>query len=141
VLYFHPIFQFIGILLTVYALYLGSNRFRGIHLKQRVSFNWKRHVLVGKVSLGAILAGALGGMVIVRVAWHGFLVTGAHGKTGLLMIPLIIFGLVSGLHMDRVKKKRNVLPLIHGANNLILTVLCLFQIITGLAVIRNFILI
>jgi uncharacterized membrane protein YozB (DUF420 family) len=104
----HPIIQLSAICLGLYVFYLGVQRFRSLHLKQKVKFNWKRHVLLGKIVMATWLAGILGGVSVVYMTWHGFLVTGIHGKVALVILPLILFGLFSGLHMNRKKKKAHI---------------------------------
>lgn len=127
----HPIIQLSAICLGLYVFYLGVQRFRSLHLKQKVKFNWKRHVLLGKIVMATWLAGILGGVSVVYMTWHGFLVTGIHGKVALVILPLILFGLFSGLHMNRKKKKRTFFPFVHGLVNLTILILALYQISTG----------
>ena len=127
----HPIIQLSATCLGLYVFYLGVQRFRSLHLKQKVKFNWKRHVFLGKIVMATWLAGILGGVSIAYMTWHGFLVTGIHGKVALVILPLILFGLFSGLHMNRMKKKRTFLPFVHGFVNLTILVLALYQISTG----------
>jgi uncharacterized membrane protein YozB (DUF420 family) len=127
----HPIIQLSATCLGLFVFYLGVQRFRSLHLKQKVKFNWKRHVLLGKIVMATWLAGILGGVSVVYMTWHGFLVTGIHGKVALVILPLILFGLFSGLHMNRKKKKRTFLPFVHGLINLTILVLALYQISTG----------
>jgi hypothetical protein len=73
----------------------------------------------------------LGGAVMSYVTWHGFLVTGTHGKVAVAMLPLILFGLFSGLYMNYRKGKRKLLPIIHGLNNMVVLILALYQISSG----------
>ncbi|MFH1673673.1 MAG: DUF4079 domain-containing protein [Pseudomonadota bacterium] len=87
----HPIIQFSAIVLALYVFYLGVHRFRLLHLGQKTTFRWKRHVLLGTITMGAWLGGMLGGLTMVYSHWHGFLVTGTHGKVALTMAPFIIF--------------------------------------------------
>ena len=131
VLLFHPVIQVLATLLAGYVLWLGLQRFRSLHWRQKVAFKWKAHVNLGIVTLGLWLAGLVGGLVMARVWWHGFLITGTHGKVALAMLPLLLFGLFSGLYMDRRKKKRRALPLLHGSNNLLLLILASYQAYTG----------
>ena len=131
VLLFHPVIQEFATLLAIYVLWLGLQRFRSLHWHQKVDFKWKSHVNLGIVTLGLWLAGLIGGLIMVRIWWHGFLVTGIHGKLALVMLPLLLFGLFSGLYMDRRKKKRKFLPLLHGTNNLLLLIMALYQAYTG----------
>jgi hypothetical protein len=138
-LFIHPIIQFLAILLTVYAFFLGIGRIRSLPLIPHSRFKWKQHVTLGIIATMALLLGLLGGMAVVYFYWRGFLITGAHGRIAIWILPLILFGLLSGIYMDRIKKNRIVLPLIHGANNLILLILAIVQIVTGWGVYVNFI--
>lgn len=136
----HPIIQFLAILLALYVFSLGLQRFRFLHLQQKSIFRWKRHAALGKIALGLLLAGMLGGMAMVYVYWHGFLVMGIHGKVALAMVPFIIFGVGSGLYMDHKKKNRKLLTFIHGLNNLVVLVLALTQVVSGWGIYRSFVL-
>ncbi|MCK5680156.1 DUF4079 family protein [bacterium] len=140
VLLLHPVIQVLATLLAGYVLWLGVQRFQSRHWQRKIPFNWKAHVSVGGIALGLWLAGLFGGLAMVRVWWHGFLITGPHGKLALAMFPLLLFGLLSGLHMNRRKKKREFLPLLHGANNLLLIILALYQAYTGWMVYNVFVL-
>lgn len=139
-LFIHPIIQFLATLLALYVFYLGVQRFRFFQMNQKTVFKWKRHVALGKMALGVWLVGMVSGMTMVYLYWHGFLITGAHGKGALVLLPLVIFGLVSGLYMDRNKKKRGVFPFIHGLNNLVVLILAVAQAISGLWVFKAFVL-
>jgi len=79
----------------------------------------------------------LGGLAMVYVYWHGFLITGIHGKVALVMVPFIIFGLASGLYMNHKKKNRKLLIFIHGLNNFVLLIMVLSQVISGKINIRR----
>ena len=127
----HPIIQLSAVVLTLYVFCLGVQRFRSLHLHQKTLFRWKRHVLLGKIALLALLGGMMGGITMVYLYLHGFLITGIHGKVALVMTTFIIFGGTTGLYMDRNKKKRTALPLIHGLSNLVLLILALTQVVTG----------
>jgi len=136
----HPIIQILALLLILYVFYLGLKRFRFLHLHQKTAFQWRRHVALGGIALGVLLAGMLGGIAIVYISWHGLFITGIHGKVALVMAPFIIFGLVSGLYMNHKKKQRKILPFIHGLNNLVVLIMAIGQIISGLWVYRTFVL-
>ena len=136
----HPIIQFLAVLLALYVFFLGLQRFRFLHLHQKVVFGWRRHAVLGEIALGVLLAGMLGGMAMVYVYRHGFFVTGIHGKVGLVMVPFMIFGLVSGLYMNHKKKQRRILPFIHGLNNLLVLLMAVSQIVSGSWVYRVFVL-
>ncbi len=100
----HPIFQTVGIIIMLFVLNLGISRFRMVHLKQKIRFNWKQHVRFGIIATTIWLIGIFGGLYIVKTSWYGFLITGLHAQIGLLMIPFILFALGSGIYMDRKKK-------------------------------------
>ncbi len=136
----HPVLQGCAILLSLYVAALGIQRFLALHLKQKRRFLWKRHVTLGLITMVVWLAGIVGGVSAVRFFWHGFLLTGQHGITGLILIPFIIFGIISGLYMNRKKRKRLALPLLHGINNIFVILLTLSQIYTGLGVYSAFVL-
>ena len=140
VLFIHPVIQFLSILLALYVFYLGLQRFRFLHLHQKVVFRWKRHLVLGEIALVALLAGMLGGMAMVYVYWRGVIMTGIHGKVGLVLVPFILFGLLSGLYMNREKKQRRILALIHGLNNLVVLILALTQVVSGSWVYRAYVL-
>ncbi len=136
----HPIIQLSAIVLTLYVFYLGVQRFRSVNLHQKTLFRWKRHVLLGKIAMSALLGGMMGGMTMAYLYFHGFLITGIHGKTALVMALFIFFGGASGLYMNHNKKKRTALPVIHGLNNFILLIFALTQVITGWRVYMQFVL-
>ena len=136
----HPIIQYVAIILILYVLFLGFQRFRFLHLQKKVVFQWRRHVILGIISLGVLCVGMGVGILMVYVYWHGFFITGIHGILGLVMIFFIMCGLLSGLYMNYHKKKRKLLPIIHGLNNLCILLLACIQIMTGWKVYQAFVL-
>ncbi len=96
--------------------------------------------MLGMVALSMWLGGLCGGLVLSRVYWNAFLVTGLHGKVALLLLPLLLFGIGSGLYMNRVKKKRKWTPLAHAVNNLLIIILAAFQIYTGAIIFQTYVL-
>jgi hypothetical protein len=133
-LYIHPGFQAWAILLAFYVFYLGVQRFRSSHLHQKVVFKWKPHVLLGKIVLGALLIGLIGGILMVYIHWHFFLISGIHAIVGLILAPLILIGFTTGLYLDAKKGKHPFLALIHGINNLVVLLLCISQAISGVQI-------
>ncbi|MBT8374802.1 MAG: hypothetical protein KJN80_07820 [Deltaproteobacteria bacterium] len=81
----HPIIMFVATLLALYVFILSIQRFRFLHLKQKTTFNWKRHVFLGEIVMIAWLSGLLGGVVMSYVTWKGFLITGIHGKVAMVI--------------------------------------------------------
>lgn len=138
-LFIHPIIQAAGILIALFVLYLGISRFRMLHLKQKVRFQWKSHVYLGIAVCCLWLLGICGGLYMVKTNWYGMLITGYHGKVGLTMAPFILFALISGLYMHSRKKKRTLLPLLHASLNLIMLLLALSQAYTGIYVLQTYV--
>jgi hypothetical protein len=137
-LFIHPSVQLALILLCTYVFFLGAQRARQRHLHQHTVFRWERHVALGRIALCLLLGGLVGGLAMVRIYWHRFLVTGLHGKIALVMLPLMLFGLFSGIYMNSRRKNRAVLPVVHGLNNALLLGLAITQIVTGIKILRTF---
>jgi hypothetical protein len=131
--------QAAGILLVIAAFLTGLQRVRSHHLKQKVRFPWKLHVLVGRIALTSLLAGAAVGFTMVRYSWGESFMTMGHGVTGMVIVPFLLFGLVSGNLLDRRKGQHPRLRVLHGANNTMLLFLLLNQARTGLEVYRLFV--
>lgn len=127
----HPIFMFAVILLSVYVLFLGSQRFLDKRRRGKPSFRWKRHVTLGMVTLFAWLAGAIFGFLMIYLTFKMIPPPGLHGRVGLTIGALALFGLATGYHMNRVKKRRKWLPHAHGLAGLIAVLLALSQIVSG----------
>ena len=138
-LYIHPFWQMGGLVLALWALALGWQRFRSLHLGRRVTFKRNRHTFVGKLALWGWLLGILGGVAMVRWYWHGYFITGDHAAIGLAMAPMILFGVFTGIYLKRRPAPRVLLPLLHGLNNLALIVLAIIQINEGAEVIEHFV--
>lgn len=140
VLTIHPVIQLLATILAVYVLLLGVGRFRRLHLQQKSSFNWLRHVRLGTVVLLTWLGGLILGLSVVKVYWHGFLITGTHGSRAFMLLGLICIGLCSGWYMHKRKKPRVLLPLIHGSVNTLLLLMVLLHAISGWEVYSIFVL-
>lgn len=139
-LFIHPLWQVSATLLGLYAAWLGSRRLRSLHLGGQASFPRARHILVGKIAICALLAGAAGGMLLARWAWRAWFITGPHAWIGLSAAGLLIFGLLAGLYLERRPAPRKALPLAHGLANLAALALCLVQFATGSKVLQAFVL-
>ena len=136
---FHPIIQLSATAISLYVLVLGIARFRRLHLNYKTIFKWQRHVLLGTVTMLLWLAGIGVGLTVVKINWHGFLITGTHGNRMVIILLLILLGLGSGWYMHRQKGQRVFLPLIHGTINLLLIILALAQILSGWQVYQAFV--
>lgn len=139
-LWVHPVLQLACTLLALYVMALGLVRFRAAHLGHKVRFDWKRHVLYGKIVLVVWFAAFVWGAAAARVIWGVSDVTGSHYAVGLAMLPLLATGYATGHVLDAVKKRRTVLPLVHAANNALLLGLALYQVWSGVGVVRMFLL-
>ncbi|THB66413.1 MAG: DUF4079 family protein [Desulfovibrio sp.] len=130
--YIHPVVEALTLLLALYVLLLGLNRFSANHLGRKGSFAWKRHVNLGMLALLLMLAGVGSGMLSTALLWGGFLVTGLHWQVGLAMVPFLVLSFLTGWTMHRNKKKRTGLPLVHGLLGVICVAMAVVQAITGM---------
>jgi hypothetical protein len=139
-MWIHPALQLTALVLGLYALYLGWQRFALAHLGRKVMFPWKRHVALGSTVMALWVAGLLLGLGMAWWAWNMVFITGLHHRTALTMVPLLGFGYFSGLVMHKRKAKRKALPLAHAINNLLLVLLGLSQLATGALIVRDYLL-
>ena len=139
-LWIHPILQTLAFALSFFVLYLGWLRFQSSHLGRKVLFPWKRHVQQGTAVMAVWCLGFVIGLGAAWFNWNIVLITGAHHRLALVMVPFLAFGLASGLVMDRRKQKRRWLPLLHGINNTLLIAATVVQLLTGLLVLRDYVL-
>ncbi|RJX29656.1 MAG: DUF4079 domain-containing protein [Desulfarculus sp.] len=130
-LFVHPVWQVAATLVGLYAAWLGLKRLRSLHLGHSVSFPRSRHALAGKLALGGIILGSLGGAIMVRWLFRRWVILGAHGWLGLVAVALALFGLITGLILERRPAPRKALPLAHGLINLLVLALCLVQFYFG----------
>lgn len=137
-LFIHPVMQAAGIFLVLFAFATGLQRVRSQHLKQKVRFPWKFHVLAGRIALASLLVGAAVGFAMVRHSWGESFMTMGHGLTGMVTVPFLLFGLVSGAVLDGKKGQHPRLRIAHGVSNAVLLLLLLNQARTGLEVYRLF---
>ena len=140
ILLVHPLIQLLATVMAFYVLLLGVGRFRRLHLQQKAAFNWQLHIRLGTVVLLIWLAGLFFGLLMVKLYWHGILITGDHGKRAFLILPLILVGLATGWYMHKRKKKRIILPLIHGSVNLLLFIVVVMHAYSGWQVYDAFVL-
>ena len=136
---FHPMIQLSATALSLYVLVLGIARFRRQHLGHKTIFKWRRHVFLGTATMLLWLVGIGVGLAVVKINWHGFLITGQHGSRVAIILLLFLMSLGTGWYMHRHKGQRVFLPLFHGTINLLLILLALFQISTGWQVYKAFV--
>ncbi|MEN8142247.1 MAG: DUF4079 family protein [Thermodesulfobacteriota bacterium] len=132
ILSLHPIAQMTAIILAFYAAYLGFNRTKSLHFGIKANFNQDRHIVVGTLSLIALMSGMAGGAIMVARYLEKPLLESMHGKGGMTLLPFLLFGLFSGFYMYLNPDKRKILPALHAINNLIILCLAVFQLITGI---------
>lgn len=138
-LYLHPVAQITATLLCLYALWLGWARLKSLHLGRQTRFQRQRHALAGGMGLGLMTLGVFGGLIMARLYFGGWLLTGEHGVIGLVMLPFMLFGLASGWALYQRPGPRKLLPLLHGLNNLLVLILAVLQIWEGSEVIEHFV--
>lgn len=136
----HPMWQLAFTLLALYAAWLGLKRLVSLHMGKIAAFSRPRHILIGKIVICGLLAGAVGGLITVRWAWRAWFITGPHAVIGIIAAGLLAFGLLLGVYLERRPAPRRKLPLIHGLANLLGLALCLVQFITGSEVLEVFVL-
>lgn len=139
-MWIHPLIQSVAMLLGIYVLYMGIQRFRFQHLKTKCMFNWKLHVKLGKIVHGLWLSGFGLGLFMAWYEWGSVDLTGGHFRVGVIMVPVILIALVSGLILEKPKGKRAGLALIHGGCNLLLFFLACYQAWSAIEVIELFLL-
>jgi len=130
----HPVMQSLAILLAFYTFLMGLKRFRSFHLKHKVQFPWKRHVLFGKITTSLLLVGMVVGFSMVRYHWGRNFMTLGHGKMAMVVLPVLLLAFVSGYLLDRQVTYRNPLRIFHGLNNILLFALLLNQARLGVEV-------
>lgn len=139
-LWIHPFIQTVALALSVYVLHMGIQRFRFQHLKVKSTFNWKRHVLLGKIVHGIWLLGAGLGLYMANSEWGSVNITGPHYTVGVLMVVVLAVALGTGLMLQKPKGKRAGLAMVHGGANVLLFLLALYQFLSGLEVIQLYLL-
>lgn len=136
----HPFIQSMAMVLAVWVLYMGIRRFLFQHMKIKISFNWKLHVLLGKTVHGLWLFGFMLGLFMAWYSWGSINLTDDHFLVGVTMVPFILISLATGLLLEKPKGKRLSLALTHGICNLFVFVLACYQIWSAIEVIELFLL-
>ncbi|HKI80863.1 MAG TPA: DUF4079 family protein [Pseudodesulfovibrio sp.] len=139
-LWLHPILQLAALLIAIRVLFMGINRFRFQHLKQKCPFNWKGHVKQGKIAAWLWMAGLVLGLYMAQHSWGALALTGPHYTAGMIMWPFILIGLVTGYLLQKPSGKQPGLALVHGVANVFAFVLALYQTWSGVEAVRLFLL-
>lgn len=129
----HPVFQFSGLALGIYALWQGWLRVKMTIFRKKVIFPWKSHVRLGSLAMILWLIGGLGFYTTHSIFGQTH-ITEIHARLAWVIFALCVFGLINGAIMDKYKKKRKWLPIAHGAANLVLVVLAVFECCNGVEV-------
>ncbi len=130
--YLHPAWQVFFTLLGLYVAWLGLQRTRSLHWGQKAAFARRRHILLGKTVLVGLILGAVGGAILARWMWLGWLITGPHAWLGMAVVVLALLGLGLGLYLERhAGGGAKGLALAHGIVNLLVITLCLVQFYVG----------
>ena len=128
----HPVAQMAAVIFAFYAAYLGLNRTRSLHFGINADFNKDRHIVVGALSLIALMFGMAAGAVMVALYLEKPQFESIHGKGAMVLLPFLLFGVLSGFYMYLNPAKRKILPALHAINNLLVLWLTVFQLITGI---------
>lgn len=136
-LWIHPVMQTLVALLALYVLALGLSRFASRHLNRKTTFQWKRHVLLGKIVVAAWALGGLGGLVITYLTYGRIYPQSLHFITAVIMFPVLLVTWVTGTRLDSRRSGTNALPLVHLVNNVLLLVLAGVQLASGLGIAKE----
>ncbi len=139
-MWIHPFIQSLAMILAVWTLYMGIQRFRFQHMKVKIVFNWKLHVLLGKTVHCLWLVGFALGLYMAWSVWGSIDLTGGHFLIGTVMVPFILIGLGTGLLLEKPKGKQLKLALLHGGCNTLLFFLASYQAWSAIEVIELFLL-
>ncbi len=119
-IYLHPAFQLLFLLLSAYVFFLGTRRFLSLHLKRKAAFPRKRHARLGIAAIAALYAGMMGGSLVVDARGLDPVMGATHGAAAAVMAVLMGLGAASGLFLYYRPKPRKKLPLAHGIANLLM---------------------
>ena len=136
-LWIHPFVQGLTGILALYVLWLGLQRFASRHLKKSYAFQWKRHVLLGKVVVVIWALGAFGGTAVTYIAYGRIFTESLHFRMGIVILLVLLFTWLTGTWLDRHRNESDALPVIHLANNTVLLILVVVQVITGVGILQN----
>ncbi len=134
-LYLHTALQLAGLILALYALYLGWLRTQSRHFGRKTQFPQIRHARCGRLAVLLWLAGAAVA-VAGTIQAGGWPAPEPHALLGALVILLGLFVFILGQALLRPKTpagRRNRLAIAHGAAGLFLGILAVIQCLGGFA--------
>lgn len=136
-LWIHPVVQALTGLLAFHVLWLGLSRFAARHLGKGTTFQWNRHVMLGKVVVVVWAAGAMGGLAVTYLTYGKIFPESLHLRVGLLILPVLLVTWLTGSWLDRHRNQSRIVPVVHLANNALLLVLFGIQAVTGLGIVQS----
>ncbi len=137
--FFHPLFMWVLLGTTVYALYLGwqIRRTRNADKEERKELVKKqfanRHHKIGSVILALMIVGSIGGMAVTYIN-NGKLFFGPHLLAGLGMMSLIA---ISASLVPLMQKGTDWARYTHIALNVTLLGLFSWQAVTGMQIVQK----
>ena len=111
----HPGIMLVTLCGGLYVLWLGYRRFLSLHLKRRISFNWKRQFHVGTLVVALWALGTLSGLCGAQLVWNGTFISGPHAWVGIAMFPLALSGYYSGHVLNKRKSRPDGSPYFMGS--------------------------
>ena len=135
----HPVIQTLSVTLMFYTLYLGIRRFASLHLRRSITFNRKKHIITGKISIISLTAGGAGGFITAHILWGMTFVTGCHGDAALFITAPLAAVFSTGLYLKRNGKNRTSLIVLHGISGLLTIIPALFLAYTGAEILKSII--
>jgi hypothetical protein len=136
-MWIHPIVQGLTLILALYVLWLGLNRFASRHLKKKTAFKWQRHVTLGKLVVVIWALGGLGGLLVTYISYGKIFPESLHFQIGMATLVLLAVAWLTGVRMDRNRNQSDMLPVVHLVNNAVLLVLVVIQLVTGIGIVQS----
>ncbi|MBD2312620.1 DUF4079 domain-containing protein [Desertifilum sp. FACHB-1129] len=139
--FFHPIFMWVVLALSVYALYLGikiqqTRAAEGEAKKELIKGRFNvRHYQLGSILLAFMVTGALGGMAVTYIN-NGKLFVGPHLLAGLGIVGLFS---ISAALSPFMQKGKDWARFTHITINLIVLGLFAWQAVTGVQIVQRII--
>jgi len=139
--FFHPVFMWVILALTVYALYLGiqTRRIRTADKEQRkelIKKNFRtRHYQIGSALLALMVLGSIGGMAVTYIN-NGKLFVAPHLLVGLGMTGAIA---ISAALVPLMQKGNELARYTHITLNVTLLGLFCWQAFTGMDILQRII--
>jgi hypothetical protein len=137
--FFHPIFMWVLLGLSFYAMYLGFQirRTRNADKEERKALVQKnfnsRHYQIGSILLAFLVLGSINGMAITYIN-NGKLFVGSHLLVGLAMTGLVA---VSAALSPLMQKGQEWARYTHITLNIVIVGLFSWQAVTGMNIVQK----